>query len=178
MNEFWKDIVGFEGLYQVSNLGNVKSLKRNVKYGRLNVVRQERVLKKGKDSDGYCRVVLQKDKQRTYLRVCRLVATTFIPNPQNLPFVNHKDEIKDNDNVLNLEWCTALYNNTYGNRLNIIRNKLHRKVYCGQNGKTYDSESLAAKDLKVSLQTISNALRGVTKNKKEIKYVDERYEKR
>lgn len=172
MNEVWKDIKGYEGYYQVSNLGNVKSLSRQVDYKHVVVTRKEVILKKKKDSDGYFAVTLQKDGERKYFRVCRLVAMAFVENPNNLPCINHKDEIKCNDIPENLEWCTVLYNNTYGNRILNVKRKLYKKVYCLYNGKTYNSETDAAKDLNVSLQTISNALRGVTKNKKGLRYVE------
>ena len=102
--EIWKPVVGYEGLYEVSNLGRVKSLK----YGK------ERILRPATDSNGYHQVNLCKDgKVKMYL-VHRLVAQAFIPNPHNLPIINHKDERVDNNRVENLEWCTAEYNNNYG----------------------------------------------------------------
>jgi hypothetical protein len=172
MNEIWKDIKDYEGRYQVSNLGNVKSLSRRVDYKRVIATRKEVIIKKKKDSDGYFVVTLQKDGKRKSFRVCRLVAMAFVENPNNLPCVNHKDETKSNDTPENLEWCSVLYNNTYGNRILNVKRKLYKKVFCLYNGKTYNSETEAAKDLNVSLQTISNALRGVTKNKKGLRYVE------
>ena len=110
MNEIWKDIEGYEGLYQISNLGRVKSLNYN-KRGF------ERILKNKTGSRGYFNVNLSKDGKSKNINVHRIVATHFIPNPDNLPQVNHKDENKQNNCVENLEWCTAEYNNTYGSRL-------------------------------------------------------------
>ena len=105
--EVWNDIQGYEGLYQVSNLGRVKSLN----YNRTG---KECILKYGINTDGYLYVILSKNcicKNRT---IHRLVATAFIDNPDNLPYINHKDENKLNNRVENLEWCTAEYNSNYG----------------------------------------------------------------
>lgn len=116
--EIWKDVVGYEGLYQVSNLGNVKSLERVVKrfvrgkYISLYPVK-EKLLKLYINSNGYISVGLYNNGFNSF-EVHRLVAQAFIPNPDNLPCVNHKDENPKNNNVKNLEWCTYQYNNTYG----------------------------------------------------------------
>lgn len=107
MEEIWKDIQGYEGLYQVSNLGRVKSLNYN-RSGK------ERILKYGTNTQGYLNVCLCVNKQRKMFAVHRLVAETFIANINNLPQVNHIDENKHNNCVSNLEWCTSKYNNNYG----------------------------------------------------------------
>ena len=115
MEEIWKDIKDYEGCYQVSNLGRIKSLERKVR-GKspqsLQIVKEKiRVL--SHTTEGYTYVVLAKNgKNKTFL-VHRLVAEAFIPNPNNLKCVNHKDENKQNDCADNLEWCTYSYNNTY-----------------------------------------------------------------
>jgi hypothetical protein len=102
--EIWKEIEGYEGLYKVSNKGNVKGVKRN------------KNLKMLKDSCGYSKVNLCKDgKLRSFL-VHRLVALAFLENTNNLPQINHIDEDKNNNKVDNLEWCTCEYNITYGTR--------------------------------------------------------------
>lgn len=109
MDEIWKDIPGYEGKYEVSNLGNVRSLN-------YNHTGEIKLLKQGTNKKGYKLVNLCKNgKQKCYL-IHRLVAMTFIPNPNNLPIINHKDENKVNNNVNNLEWCTYEYNNNYGTR--------------------------------------------------------------
>lgn len=106
MNEEWRDIEEYEGLYQVSNLGRVKSLK----FGK------EKILKFGKHKKGYLLVCLCKDGKQKMFQVHRLVAIAFIPNPNNYQEVNHKDENKENNCVENLEWCTREYNVNYGTR--------------------------------------------------------------
>lgn len=98
-----KDIEGYEGLYQIDNQGNVFSLK----YGK------RRKLSVGVQSQGYLSVMLCKDGKPNRFRIHRLVAQAFLPNPNNLPQVNHKDEDKTNNKANNLEWCTAQYNLDY-----------------------------------------------------------------
>ena len=110
--EVWKDVVGFEGWYEVSNLGNV----RNSRTGN--------VLKQKLDKDGYSLVNLGYGKARRSRYVHRLVAFAFIPNPNRLPQVNHKDENKETSRADNLEWCTGLYNVRYGT--GIHRSHEHR----------------------------------------------------
>lgn len=105
MKEIWKDIIGYEGLYKVSNQGRVKRLYRNG---------GEKILKAGKTTNGYLQVALCKEGKPHYMRVHRLVAQHFLPNPNNLSEVNHIDENKDNNCISNLEWCTRQYNASYG----------------------------------------------------------------
>lgn len=117
--EIWKDIPNFEGVYQVSNFGDVKSLGRYVRLsdklgGRRK--KKECLLKIEVCKNGYLRVSLNKDGSRKHFLVHRLVAEAFIPNPQNMPQINHKDEDKTNNRVENLEWCDAKYNSNYGKR--------------------------------------------------------------
>lgn len=102
MQEIWKDIKGYEGYYQISNLGKVKSLKFNHS--------NKNKLLNPFDNEGYTRVKLYINKQGKRFLVHRLVAETFIPNPENKPFVNHIDGNKSNNCVANLEWVTASEN--------------------------------------------------------------------
>ena len=104
MKEVWKDIEGYEGLYQISNLGRVKR------------VITDRILKGKKHKDGYLLVDLYKNSVGAGKTIHRLVAQAFIPNPENKPQVNHTDEDKTNNMVSNLEWMTAKENNNHGTR--------------------------------------------------------------
>lgn len=113
MQEIWKDIKGYEGLYQVSNLGRVKSLTRKVK--TFNGVRTSKgqLLKPLKTNRGYYRVDLRQNQTNKYVAIHRLVAEAFVPNPNNYHIVNHKDSNQTNNNADNLEWCTQSYNVKY-----------------------------------------------------------------
>lgn len=109
--EIWKDIVGFEGLYQVSNFGRVRNKNYQIKSNHKNMY-------------GYVMVGLYKDGKTKVCFVHRLVANAFIPKPDNLYEVNHKDENKNNNRVENLEWCDRSYNINYGHRNEKTREKL------------------------------------------------------
>ena len=112
-NEVWRDIAGYEGMYQVSDLGRVRSLK----YGKV------RVLKPNKNKYGYLVVGLSKENKRKTVKVHRLVASAFIPNDDDSKTqINHRNEDKTENKVSNLEWCTAQYNLTY--------NDLHHRRKC------------------------------------------------
>lgn len=114
MKEIWKDIQGYEGYYQISNYGNVKSLERIVcrKDGVVQV-RKERIMSKRVSTDGYYMAKLNVNNCSKSIAIHRLVAMHFIPNPNNLPEVNHKDCDRTNNRVDNLEWCTHLDNIKY-----------------------------------------------------------------
>ena len=107
MIEVWKDIKGYEGLYQVSNIGRVKSLTRTN-------CRKENILKQTNRGNGYYCVSLSKNNIVKTFCVHRLVAEAFIPNPNNFPCVNHINEDKLDNRVENLEFCTIQYNSSYG----------------------------------------------------------------
>lgn len=110
--EIWKDIADYEGYYRVSNFGRVMRLPTWVNNNGGNRFIPGAVLKY-KKARGYNSVCLSKDGEIRYFRVSRLVAMAFIPNPENLPQINHKDCNPKNDRVDNLEWCTAKYNCNY-----------------------------------------------------------------
>lgn len=110
MEEIWEDIKGYEGYYQVSNLGNVKSLSRITKGKKYGVHKlKDKILKPIKCGNYYF-ITLWKSRKYKQIYIHRLVATTFIPNPDSLPEVNHKDGNTENNNINNLEWCTRAYN--------------------------------------------------------------------
>lgn len=114
MKEIWKDIAGYEGAYQVSNLGNVRSVNRIIRdtIGRTRHLKGKTLHPKQNPRSGYLVVGLSDDTKYVH----RLVAEAFINNPQNLPEVNHKDETRTNNVVSNLEWCDRQYNHDYGDR--------------------------------------------------------------
>ena len=122
-NEEWRDVVGWEGLYQVSNLGRVKSLPRCIEHkdGR-EFFYPSKVIKNQKIGTGYRSVVLHRANIKNQYDVHRLVAETFIPNPNNLSDVNHKDGCKTNNILSNLEWCSRSDNlkHAYKNGLNRV----------------------------------------------------------
>lgn len=120
MEETWKDIPNYEGLYQVSNLGRIKSFY-NYKRDGTNILKPR--LKRG-----YYTIGLRKNGKRSWIGIHRLVARAFIPNPNHNPCVNHKDENKLNNNANNLEWCTVAYNNTYGTRIKKVIEKTGKPV--------------------------------------------------
>lgn len=114
MIEVWSDVLGYEGLYEVSDQGRVR--------------RNGKILKPRKNLGGYLLVSLSKNGIVKTAKIHRLVASAFIPNPQNLPEVNHKDENKTNNCLDNLEWCTCEYNQNYGTRNERISEKMSRPV--------------------------------------------------
>lgn len=128
IKEAWKDIEGFEGCYQVSNLGRVKSLSRIVRSGNGYKTTKE-LIKIPYKKLGYLRTALRKNRKSNDCAVHRLVAIAFIPNPNNLPEVNHKDENPSNNCVENLEWCTSKYNSNYGTRIQRRVEKIKKIVY-------------------------------------------------
>ena len=117
MKEIWKDIKGYEGAYQVSNLGNVKSLKTN---------KNLYYTKSGRNRE-YLKVSLVRNNKRKMVSIHRLVAEHFISNPNNYPCVNHKDECKNNNVWTNLEWCDEKYNANYGTKK--LKQKCSRIIY-------------------------------------------------
>lgn len=121
MKEEWQPIAGYEGLYEVSNLGHVKSLGNDKS-------RKEKIMKPEKDKDGYLRVTLCRNGKGKHFKVHRLVATAFLPNPEGFPEINHLDEVKTNNCISNLEWCSTKYNSNYGTRNGKIASALSKTV--------------------------------------------------
>lgn len=127
MEEYWKDVVGYEDLYLVSNLGRIKTLYKR-KYGSIiNVYINQQ---------GYCFVRLNKNKKRTGLLLHRLVAKAFIPNPENKPQVNHKDGNKQNNKVDNLEWVTSSENMKHSWNNNLMSYNTYNSFNNNHKGKT------------------------------------------
>lgn len=148
--EIWKDIPNYEGLYQISNLGRIKSVE---KLDKLNHKRKEKILK-CINNGRYMQVVLYRNSKKNIFLIHRLVALTFISNPNNYCFINHKNENPYDNNVNNLEWCTHKYNDNYGNRGNKISksNSVKIKQYDLNNNyiKTWSSIKEANQILKIN----------------------------
>lgn len=117
MHEIWKDIIGYEGKYQISNTGKLKSVRLGI------------LMKPMKCTNGYLSACLWKNNKQKKILMHRLVATHFIKNPNNYSDVNHLDENKENNNVDNLEWCSHLYNMNYGNVKRKIREASFKRVW-------------------------------------------------
>ena len=107
--EIWKDIKGYEGLYQISNHGRLKALTKKSGF----LIRKEKIMKIHTKANGYVYTTLFKNNKGSKKHIHRLVAEAFIPNPNNYPCINHKDHNKRNNNVENLEWCSYKQNNDY-----------------------------------------------------------------
>lgn len=166
MIETWKDIVGYEGLYQVSNLGGVKSLERyrtsklkNQKQTKIN----ERILR-GNVCKGYIRVILSKHGFNNAFSVHRLVATAFIPNNESKPYINHIDGNKQNNTADNLEWCTCNENIKHAYKTGLKKPSTKKKLNLYEVNEIRESKGIYQKDLAkkygVSQQTISKIING------------------
>lgn len=116
MEEIWKDIDGFENAYQVSNYGRIKSIGRYVNHISGKRFVKERILKPRVGTSGYYQYPLNLSGRAKTILIHREVAKAFLPNPNNLPQVNHKDENKLNNYFENLEWCDGMYNENYGTK--------------------------------------------------------------
>jgi hypothetical protein len=167
--EIWKSIKGYEGLYEVSNLGNVK--------------RKGFELKKI-DRNGYYRVCLQKNKKRNWRSINRLVAEAFIPNPENKPQVNHINAIKTDNRVENLEWTTGIENIRHARKMGlypkmkqsdnhrkILKDTNSKKVVDITNGTIYDCVSDLALLISIPKSTLIHYLIGSRTNKTNYRYL-------
>lgn len=164
--EKWRDVVGYEGLYQVSTLGRVKRLEhwknqrtdRKYKYYKYREL-PEKILAQSKRGK-YRTVQLSKDRKAKTLTVHRLVAQAFIPNPNNYPEVNHKDCNGHNNTVDNLEWCDRKYNINYADRTAKAARSCSKKVQCVETGIIYDSGAIAALENNLHKSKISQVCTG------------------
>lgn len=151
--EVWKDVVGYEGKYQVSDLGNVKSLNYH-REGR------EKLLTQCKDSDGYLVVLLYKNGRKKTCKVHRLVAEAFLCNESGLPSINHIDENKQNNTVSNLEYCSVGYNNRYSKEIPVEQCDLSGNVI-----RVWNSIKEASDSLNIKSSNIGACCRKYRRNK-------------
>lgn len=158
--EEWRDISGYEGIYQVSNLGRVKSL---VNGGQSRLNGKERILKPGENKYGYLSVNLCKYGNRKMFKIHRLVAQAFLSNSENFPEVNHKDENPKNNHSSNLEWCDRKYNCNYGTRNERMRKTKSKKVICIETNFTYESVNEASRQTGFDKGNISKCCLGKSK---------------
>jgi len=157
MLEIWRDIKNYEGIYEVSNLGRIKSISRN------GTIKENRILKPNKVM-GYSQVGLQKYGTRKYKKIHRLVAEAFIPNPENKKEVNHKDGNKTNNCVDNLEWVTTSENQLHSyyelknNIKSVIQLSLNNEII-----KEWESIAKVEQELKISNADICKCCKGKRK---------------
>ena len=150
MKEIWKTINGFNN-YQISSLGRVRSITTG------------KVLNGTADENGYLKVRLYKAGKGYTINIHRLVAKNFIPNPENYPCINHRDEVKTNNSIENLEWCSYQYNNCYGTRneraaKTMLGNKNSDKpVKCIETSEVFECTADAARKYGLERCAVSNA---------------------
>lgn len=171
--EVWKDIKGYEGIYQISSFGRVKRIDGKDERTKwlLSPIKQKR---------GYLYVCLCKNGKSSNRTIHRLVAEAFIPNKEGLPCVNHKDENKQNNRLDNLEWCTYKYNSNYGSAIKRSSTRRSKRVRCLDTGAVFDSIKDASEACGIDARRISDVLKGRRKSNSYLRweYVEERDKKR
>lgn len=172
MSEVWKPIKGYEGIYEVSSLGRVRSIDRDIyqvgRWGKVMKVRQPGKMLSQQSRIGYKRVSLCRDGGKgKWFFVHRLVAVAFVPNPDGKPYINHKDETRDNNVPDNLEWCTMAENNLYGGHVertqsaNIAnRQSIEQVDASGNVVATFESIKSAARQTGIPISSVSQCLNG------------------
>ena len=189
MEEIWKDIDGYEGYYQISNRGRVKSLTRKTKYQNTTRKLKEKIKSAFISTTGYERVELSRDNSNKKYNVHRLVATAFIPKIEGKEFVNHINGIKTDNRVENLEWCSCSENELHAYRIGLAKNSEKQRkavskyakenrvkpiIQLGIDGsfiKEWKSAIEASEKLKIGNKTISNCVTGRSKTAGGYKWV-------
>lgn len=159
MTELWRDIQGFEGLYQVSDQGKVRGLKRG------------HLLRPNRKRAGYMQVALSRDGICKFIDVHRLVALTFLPNPEKKPQVNHKNGRKDDNRLCNLEWTTNSENQRH--RFDVLGHSGNtaRPVICLETKREYPSAKAAAADIGCDRSSVSMCCLGINKTCKKFHFI-------
>lgn len=183
MIEIWKPVKGYEGYYEVSDFGNVRSLDKYIKCrgGNLRLLKG-RIISLCKDKDGYLIFNLIKDKVRKNCKVHRLVAENFIDNPKNKPQVNHKNGIKSDNRLENLEWCLPVENMKHAVKNGFYKSgkehhnfgsksKRSRIILNLENGVFFDCLKDASINYNFTDSYLSRMLNGYVENKTNLKYV-------
>jgi hypothetical protein len=178
--EEWRDIKGYEGLYQISNLGRVKSVSKSVWNGYSFVKKTEKILKPGTDGHGYLHVNLSRDSRQRTTKVHRLVAKHFIENPDKKYTVNHINGIKKDNRADNLEWSTQSENNKHAwdsglrkmsDEERIKKSSIRSKIVLDLfSGVYYNSAKEAAEYIGIKHSTLKSMLNGTNKNRTNLIY--------
>lgn len=177
--EIWNSISGYEGLYEISNYGAVKSLSKVWISGNNRKCSHEgKLLNQFCDAVGYRFVGLYKDKKIKYLKVHRLVASAFCENIENKPQVNHKDGDKSNNYYENLEWCTAKENTQHAIKTGLMPSQRKKgespkakRVINAETGEVFNCVEDAANSLLLNKSTLTNWLNGQSTNKSNMRYL-------
>lgn len=152
MVEKWRDIAGYEGIYQVSDHGRVKTRKK--------------IRTPQKNNRGYMTIMLYKSDGGRHFLIHRLVAQAFIPNPENKATVNHKDGVRSNNKVDNLEWATYSENNLHSYQCNGKKPARAKAIYCLETGEVYRSSYEASRDTGILQSSINRCANGTYKQTK------------
>ena len=180
MNEIWKDISGYAGIYQISSLGRVKSLSRISNNRTLS----EKLLTPSLSNSGYACICLSNNKYKKYSFIHRIIAQSFIPNPMGKKQVNHIDGVKANNSIDNLEWATNSENqkHAYKNNLNRISELQKKRTSEAKSSSVIDTESNiiyssireALKTVSIPYSTLCTMLRGEIENKTSLRFLNRR----
>lgn len=174
VTEEWRDIPGYEGFYQVSNLGRIKSL---VGWNGHKYISREKILAPTKTSTGYWKVDLSKGKARKSLKLHRAIAMAFIPNPENYPVINHLDGNRLNNEISNLEWCTVKRNcqHAYDTGLNGNKKLRGQEAEIIRRFENGESAKGIAKSLNLSFAPIGRILKDANTEYRPCTYYTDKY---